>query len=566
MEAQESLSSTQLLEFSPPKLTLSARPRSSFIELMGWVEANFGEYVASPSSRIINNKILIDGLFVLFAKENKVKIECLYKDSLLSWRTESSAEKYFVQGVFKITYKKSSFLHCALFHKGNQNEDEIAFFNIVTSSQLDDYLEVRNKFDDWSKARDRANHFIRVIDGNDVALEGEIDWDDLFLPAALKADMKSTVETFLASKEFYLSHKIPWKRGMLLHGQPGCHSRGTDILMFDSSWKKVEDVEADDLLMGPDSKPRKVLNLIRGNEMMLRVSPKSGKPFIVNVNHILHLQYDGDQFSSAKRENLSVKDYLVLPDSVKQGYRLIKSVHDSGAESFVEINSVAPVGYDEYYGFTLDKDHLYVMEGFWITHNCGKTSLIRTIAANYPFKTVTVAPGSNTDAVREAFSYAEEQSPSLLYFEDLDSMLTQNVDLSTFLNLMDGIQAKSGLFVIATANNMSLLKSSITNRPARIDRVIEIPSPDAGMAKVYLKSFFKESIKDSKLNELVKRGVENKFSYAHFKELYVSSMFEALSGGKKVAVVADVDCAMKKMLAEKTKSSGSGINISKYTD
>ena len=36
-------------------------------------------------------------------------------------------------------------------------------------------------------------------------------------------------------------------------------------------------------------------------------------------------------------------------------------------------------------------------------------------------------PGSNDEMLHEAFAYAEEQSPSLLFFEDLDSMIDQTV-------------------------------------------------------------------------------------------------------------------------------------------
>ena len=87
--------------------------------------------------------------------------------------------------------------------------------------------------------------------------------------------------------------------------------------------------------------------------------------------------------------------------------------------------------------------------------------------------------GANDEAVREAFSYAEEQSPALLYFEDLDSLLEKNVDISSFLNLMDGISAKNGLLVIATANDVKKLKSNITDRPSRFDRKFEITLPTA---------------------------------------------------------------------------------------
>ena len=105
----------------------------------------------------------------------------------------------------------------------------------------------------------------------------------------------------------------------------------------------------------------------------------------------------------------------------------------------------------------------------------GKTSIIRTIMSAYNFKPVTIVAGANDEAVREAFTYAEDQSPALLYFEDLDSLLEKSVDISSFLNLMDGISAKNGLLVVATANDVKKLKTNITERPSRFDRKFEIP-------------------------------------------------------------------------------------------
>ena len=63
----------------------------------------------------------------------------------------------------------------------------------------------------------------------------------------------------------------------------GCHAAGTLILMHDGSTKSVEDVVPGDLLMGPDSKPRRVLQLARGHERMWQVTPKrGGDAFAVN--------------------------------------------------------------------------------------------------------------------------------------------------------------------------------------------------------------------------------------------------------------------------------------------
>ncbi|UGC97907.1 intein-containing DNA helicase [Salmonella phage JD02] len=40
-----------------------------------------------------------------------------------------------------------------------------------------------------------------------------------------------------------------------------CLKRGTEVIMFDGTTKKVEDVIVGDVLMGPDSTPRNVLSL-----------------------------------------------------------------------------------------------------------------------------------------------------------------------------------------------------------------------------------------------------------------------------------------------------------------
>ena len=58
-----------------------------------------------------------------------------------------------------------------------------------------------------------------------------------------------------------------WERNktrQLISLPTGCHAAGTKILMFDGSLKNAEDIQRGDLLMGPDSKPRRVLSLVSG--------------------------------------------------------------------------------------------------------------------------------------------------------------------------------------------------------------------------------------------------------------------------------------------------------------
>ena len=425
MEEEETLSfdrlkSLTLLPIAQDLVKVNAaRPKDSFIDLMDWVYNNFSDALKNKSNlnKFVHNRVLVDGQFIKFCEEKKVKIRALYKDSIVSWKTDNNFEKFFVQGIFLISYGNLEFLHSALYHKGNQFEDEISFFTIVSETNYQAYLDLRNDFDSWVTKRDRSNLHIRVVDGEDTPYSKDNSWDDVFLTEEMKKDIRQCVENFLNNKDFYLENNIPWKTGMLIYGDPGN----------------------------------------------------------------------------------------------------------------------------------------------------GKSTLIKTIISNYNFKPVTIIPGANDDAVREAFAYAEEQSPSLLFFEDLDSMLDRTIDTSSFLNLMDGVSAKNGIFVIATANDISKFKGNIIDRPSRFDKKFEIPLPDAQMAYQYMKKWFNNLIPVAKLKELAKHAVKYKFSYAYLKELYISSMFEALSNNRKVPADKDIAKALDRLMKDKNiLKSGRAVNTERY--
>lgn len=103
-------------------------------------------------------------------------------------------------------------------------------------------------------------------------------------------------------------------------GAGKCLGRGTPVLMFDGRIKPVEDVAVGDLLMGPDSKPRRVLSLSRGIAPLYRVTPSKGAPYVVNDEHILSLKMTkgatkwdcsrSDTYQAGRIHNITVTDYL----------------------------------------------------------------------------------------------------------------------------------------------------------------------------------------------------------------------------------------------------------------
>jgi ATP-dependent Lon protease len=72
-----------------------------------------------------------------------------------------------------------------------------------------------------------------------------------------------------------------------------CHGKNTPILMYDGKIKMVQDIKEGDLLMGIDSKPRKVLGLGRGEDEMYEISNVKGDTYTVNSEHILCLKISG---------------------------------------------------------------------------------------------------------------------------------------------------------------------------------------------------------------------------------------------------------------------------------
>lgn len=73
-------------------------------------------------------------------------------------------------------------------------------------------------------------------------------------------------------------------------GSGKCLGPGTPVLMYDGAVIPVEEVIPGDELMGPDSKPRKVLSVSGGRGPLRRITPIKGDPWICNDVHVMTLK------------------------------------------------------------------------------------------------------------------------------------------------------------------------------------------------------------------------------------------------------------------------------------
>ena len=71
-----------------------------------------------------------------------------------------------------------------------------------------------------------------------------------------------------------------------------CLAQDTPIVMYDGSIKKVQNIYINDLIMGDDSTPRRILSTCVGSETMYRIEQLIGDDYIVNESHILTIQIE----------------------------------------------------------------------------------------------------------------------------------------------------------------------------------------------------------------------------------------------------------------------------------
>ena len=80
---------------------------------------------------------------------------------------------------------------------------------------------------------------------------------------------------------------------ILATGGGKCLAKDTPVIMYDGSIKLSQDIKVGDLLLGPDSLPRKVKALALGRQEMFRITPNQGDPYVVNRDHTLSLKITG---------------------------------------------------------------------------------------------------------------------------------------------------------------------------------------------------------------------------------------------------------------------------------
>ena len=126
----------------------------------------------------------------------------------------------------------------------------------------------------------------------------------------------------------------------------------------------------------------------------------------------------------------------------------------------------------------------------------GKTLLAKAVANEAESNFISIKGpellnkfvGESEKGVREVFSKARENAPTIVFFDEIDSIATERGQgtgdsgvgervVSQLLTELDGLESLEDVVVIATTNRPDLIDSALL-RPGRLDRHVHVPVPD----------------------------------------------------------------------------------------
>ena len=212
-----------------------------------------------------------------------------------------------------------------------------------------------------------------------------------------------------------------------------------------------------------------------GKIQFITTSTKPSKPVIVTENTIFKLgamtkaidasipRITYDELGGLKKEVQKIREMVELPMR--------------HPELFDKIGVEAPKGV-----------LLYGPPG------TGKTLLAKAVAGETNANFISISGpeimgkfyGESEERIREIFTQAEENAPSIIFIDEIDSIAPKRDEVSgdlekrivsQLLTLMDGMKSRGKVVVIAATNRPDSIDPAL-RRPGRFDREIEIGIPD----------------------------------------------------------------------------------------
>ena len=172
--------------------------------------------------------------------------------------------------------------------------------------------------------------------------------------------------------------------------------------------------------------------------------------------------------------------------------------------------------------------------------------------------------GEGPRMVRDVFRLARENSPCIVFIDEIDAIATKRFDAQTgadrevqrilleLLNQMDGFDQTTNIKVIMATNRADTLDPALL-RPGRLDRKIEFPNPDRRQKRmVFQAATSKMNLSDElDLEDYVNRS--EKISSSDISSICAEAGLQAVRENRYVVLPKDFDKAYKKAVSNREK-------------
>ena len=193
------------------------------------------------------------------------------------------------------------------------NEEIISFLQ-EEKGLTEEQIEIFK--DDYAHMTDiERSYVIYEIVGKELYKEPPVDIETFIHDPYFLGSIYSTIIFPLwekVLKEIYPAPFCKRYNEALLSCATRCFGKGTRVRMYDGSVKNIEDITVGEKVMGPDSKPRTVLQLARGRDLMYKITPnRGGNSFICNKHHNLALKVKhGYNDTKESFREMTVDEYI----------------------------------------------------------------------------------------------------------------------------------------------------------------------------------------------------------------------------------------------------------------
>jgi len=195
---------------------------------------------------------------------------------------------------------------------------------------------------------------------------------------------------------------------------------------------------------------------------------------------------------------------------------------------------------------------------------CGKTMLAKAVAHHTTASFIRVVGsefvqkylGEGPRMVRDVFRLARENSPAIIFIDEIDAIATKRFDAQTgadrevqrilleLLNQMDGFDQTTNVKVIMATNRADTLDPALL-RPGRLDRKIEFPLPDRRQKRLVFSTVTAKMnlSEDVDLEELIARP--DRISGADINAICQEAGMHAVRQNRYIVLGKDFDKAYK---------------------